>query len=85
MAVSFRCVLFIVLSDFGLGFGVYPEMLIIAYLVSEAWLFLKLFVVSFMSVFGVSAFSKGLISSLLPNLFSKLECPKTNFDFSEAG
>ena len=49
MAVSFRCVLFIVLSDFGLGFGVYPEMLIIAYLVSEAWLFLKLFVVSFMS------------------------------------
>lgn len=49
MAVSFRCVLFIVLGDFGLGFGVYPEMLIIAYLVSEAWLFLKLFVVSFMS------------------------------------
>lgn len=44
------CVLFLVLSDYGLGFfGVYPEMLIIAYLVSEAWLFLELFVVSFMS------------------------------------
>ena len=42
------CCLF-VLSDYGLGFGVHPEMLIIAYLVSEAWLFLELFVVSFMS------------------------------------